>query len=181
MPGHKAHDTIGLVAALPIAAASFATLHYGLGDTITDAAIGAGIVAGSHLVATFWLSPDLDLDSAIDNRWGPLRPIWLPYMHLVPHRSWVSHSVVGGVLRLAYLASIIWLILFIASVVLQAGGIAEDIAYHTVFLDWLLSLQHTGTRPALLIVAGVIAADLVHVGADLITSEIKATWRSLWR
>lgn len=181
MPGHKTHDTIGLIASIPVAGASFAALHYGLGDAMPDAAVGAGIVAGSHLVATFWLSPDLDLDSAIDDRWGPLRPIWLPYMHLVPHRSWISHSIFGGVLRLAYLACIIWLLLFIASVTLQAGGIAENVAYHTVFLDWLLSLQHTGTRPALLIVAGVIAADLTHVSADLVTSEIKGAWRSLWR
>jgi uncharacterized metal-binding protein len=139
------------------------------------------IVVGSHIWATWMLSPDLDIDSAIYDRWGPLRWLWWPYQRLVPHRHWVSHSGVSGVLRLAYLTVAIWAVLWVLSWLGQAVlGLAGVPDYQQQFLTWLTSsVQASGTRPILLIMAGVVIADLLHVSADLITSEIKGFWRRI--
>jgi uncharacterized metal-binding protein len=57
-------------------------------------------------------------------------------------------------------------------------GLAGVPAYHEQFFAWLTgTLAAAGPRPVWLIVAGVVVADMVHVTADLITSEIKAFWR----
>jgi uncharacterized metal-binding protein len=59
--------------------------------------------AGAHLVSGLAFSPDLDLASEPYRRWGPLRYIWYPYREFIPHRAWVSHSLVfGPLIRLAY-------------------------------------------------------------------------------
>lgn len=181
MPNHQTHDRIGLVAVGPLVPASYAALHYGLHDAPAAAYSGMLIIVASHLWATWMLSPDLDIDSAIYDRWGPLRGLWWPYQKLVPHRSWFSHSGVSGVLRLAYLVGALWLLLYALAWLGQAAlGIVGTPAYHQQFWDWLTSaVRGAGTRPALLIVAGVVVADLLHVGADLVTSEIKGFWKGL--
>jgi uncharacterized metal-binding protein len=53
-------------------------------------------------------------------------------------------------------------------------GIAEAPSYHDLFVSWLTSSVTTaGPRPVWLLVAGVVIADIVHVWADLSTSELK--------
>jgi uncharacterized metal-binding protein len=183
MPGHKTHDTNGIAAIGALVPASYAVLHLGLGDAPAAAYSGMLVVVGSHVWATWMLSPDLDIDSAIYDRWGPLRWLWWPYQKVIPHRSWFSHSGVSGVLRLAYLALALWLLLAALAWAGQSGlGLNSVPDYHTWFWDWLTrSVQASGTRPALLIVAGVVIADLLHVGADIVTSEIKGFWKQVWR
>jgi len=57
-------------------------------SALPDAAMrGTAILVGAHLLSGIMFSPDLDLDSAIDDRWGIFFWIWRPYMWLVPHRS----------------------------------------------------------------------------------------------
>ena len=58
-------------------------------------------------------SPDLDLDSAIDDRWGIFFWIWRPYMWLVPHRSrLLSHGlVIAPLLRLLYFYLVVLLLI----------------------------------------------------------------------
>jgi uncharacterized metal-binding protein len=178
MPNHETHDRIGLLAAGPLLPASYVALA-ALGDAPAAAYSGMLIITGSHLWATWMLSPDLDIDSAIYDRWGPFKGLWWPYQKVVPHRSWFSHSGISGVLRLGYLAVALWCVLY-ALVWLgsNALGLAAIPAYHAQFQDWLTSqVQVQGTRPALLIIAGVVIADLLHVAADLVTSEIKGWGR----
>jgi uncharacterized metal-binding protein len=169
-----------MYAAAALLPASYAVLNYGLAEPPAAAYSGALVVVGSHIWATWMLSPDLDIDSAIYDRWGPFRGLWWPYQKLTPHRSWFSHSGLSGPLRLVYLALALWAALGGLALFGQAVlGIAETPAYQDQFWGWLMSSVETGRRPALLIVAGVVVADLVHVVADLITSEIKGFWRAL--
>ncbi len=58
----------------------------------------------SYTLASFLLSPDLDLRrAAAGRRWGPLRVIWIPYSLLFRHRG-LSHSLLWGPLtRMGYL------------------------------------------------------------------------------
>ncbi|NJK78393.1 MAG: DUF2227 family putative metal-binding protein [Chloroflexaceae bacterium] len=164
MPGHATHDKIANVAVLAIAPLSFATLRL-LGDDPTAAYTGTLIMVGAHLFGSWLLSPDLDLDSAVDDRWGPLRFIWVPYMKLIPHRSFFSHSGFSAVLRLLYLYAAIMIVLLILGGLPSLFGIAT-IPYHLLFFDWLWGTVRDTTRPAILIVVGVVMSDLVHVLAD---------------
>lgn len=49
-------------------------------------------------------SPDLDIDSAVDHRWGVFRWIWEPYMKVVLHHSrLLSHSlIIPPLVRILY-------------------------------------------------------------------------------
>lgn len=101
MPAGKIHDRITLGATPAVMAITF----IGTGSTrltlLTAIAFGfSGLMFG----------PDLDIYSCQYKRWGWLRWIWLPYRHLIPHRSPLSHGfLIGTILRLLYLGS--WLLL----------------------------------------------------------------------
>ncbi len=178
MPNHQTHDTIGFITA-PIAAggATVVATHFG-----HNPLAAAACVCISHLAATHWLSPDLDIDSAIDDRWGPLRWLWTPYRVVVSHRSWVSHSLVGGLLRLVYIGIPVLAVILIVQGYIQGFRSTQDfLGFFDVFWRavWnsLVSLADmTGVRYAL---AGVITADLHHIVADGILTESKATARKL--
>jgi uncharacterized metal-binding protein len=149
MPGHRVHDGIALATAPLLAAGTYA-----VSDIST-----AGVLAGSYLVASFWLSPDLDIDSAPLRRWGPLRVVWLPYTWAVPHRSILSHSGVSALLRLAYLGAAIALIAALFGLVLP--------------IDPLRAIWDSHRTTIYLIAAGAVLSDVVHVAADLVVSTAK--------
>ncbi|NPA80552.1 MAG: hydrolase [Thermotogae bacterium] len=103
MPSGKVHDAVNTIltfAAVPVG--------YRLGFSAEDLTLFA---LGS-LFATFYLSPDLDLEGTRPvRRWGRLAFIWRPYSALMPHRG-VSHYPFLGILtRLGYLFvvfSLLW-------------------------------------------------------------------------
>src|SRR5688572_8556941 len=105
MPNVRTHDYITVATAAVMV--PFA-LNSGLPNL--DAA-NTAVLAGSYLFSGIMFSPDLDTASRPYRRWGPLRWVWLPYRGLVPHRSWVSHSVVfGPLLRVLYFIGILALL-----------------------------------------------------------------------
>lgn len=177
MPGAATHDRIALVAAGALAIPSYLSLRYGLGDDPAAAYSGTLLLVGSHLFGSWLLSPDLDVDSKIDDRWGPLRPIWVPYMRIVPHRHVLSHSGLSGFLRLVYLYLVIFSLLVVFS--FGASLLDVDVQYHQMFSNWLWDSFRNGTRPALLFIAGVIISDLVHVVADRLDTRRKRIFRHM--
>lgn len=177
MPGAATHDRIALIAAGALTVPSYIVLHHGLGDAPAAAYSGTLLLVGSHLFGSWLLSPDLDLDSKIDDRWGPLRPIWVPYMRLVPHRHVLSHSGFSGVLRLLYLYLVIFGVLAICS--FGASLLDIPVQYHTLFTHWLWDSFRSGTRPALLFIAGVVISDLVHVITDRLDTRRKRVFGRL--
>lgn len=95
MPSGKIHDKITLATCLPIGI--MAWYFYDLEISL--------VVFNSYLFSGLMFNGDLDLDSDVYKRWGPLRILWWPYKKTVPHRSVISHGpVVGTAMRLIWLA-----------------------------------------------------------------------------
>lgn len=176
VPGHETHDKIANLAVLGIAPASYVVL-LALGEEPASAYTGSLIVVGAHLFGSWLLSPDLDLDSAIDDRWGPLRFLWIPYMRLIPHRSPLSHSGISGILRLTYLYVMLVLLLLLLQYGARLLGV-EAPPYHTMFTEWVWGSVQNESHIAALIIVGVVISDLVHVLADQTSSRSKRRSRS---
>ena len=69
------------------------------------------VLLGSYLASGLIFSPDLDLRSAPYKRWRQMRWIWIPYQRMVPHRSWISHSLLfGPLIRVLYFAGVLSLL-----------------------------------------------------------------------
>jgi len=108
MPSGRTHDFITIVTgavAAPVV----------LDSTLPDInPTNAMVLLGAYLVSGLLFSPDLDLKSAPYMRWRALRFVWKPYQHFVPHRSWISHSVLfGPVLRVLYFTLVMFLLTFL--------------------------------------------------------------------
>ncbi|MGC4046705.1 MAG: DUF2227 family putative metal-binding protein [Armatimonas sp.] len=78
MPDGKTHDMITVVGAVVAAPAWWL-----LTQESRDYTVCATLV-GSILFSGLMLSPDLDLDSSIYRRWGPLRFLWWPIKNWSP-------------------------------------------------------------------------------------------------
>src|SRR5262249_45965301 len=103
MPSGEVHDRITV-----IGAAVAAPVWWLLTPPPPERTAGGTLVCAT-LFSGLMLSPDLDLDSSIYRRWGPLRFLWWPYQKAIPHRSRLSHSfVLGPLLRLAYFLFLVW-------------------------------------------------------------------------
>jgi uncharacterized metal-binding protein len=173
MPDAKTHDMIAMAASLAIAPASYYALGT-LGDPPQMAWYGALWVTGAHLIGSFWLSPDLDIDSAIDDRWGPLFWIWRPYMWAVPHRHWLlSHSGVSGLFRLFYLYLIVSVILIVLEFLGVLLGLISEQGLYLLFQALVSGGIQAFPRQVALIAAGVVISDLIHSVSDLISTAMK--------
>ncbi len=102
----------------------------------------------SYLFGTFFLSPDLDIDSSPYGRWGIFRFLWWPYKVMVKHRGLSHHFIFGPLTILANFTLILLPVLvlagfniyripveFIAAVVL---GIGVSIELH-ILADMVVS------------------------------------------
>ncbi len=161
MPNARAHDRIALQSAVvlaPLSAAALLSLDY----PPEQVTIGTALLVGTHLACSHWLSPDLDLDSAVDDRWGSLRLIWLPYRRIVPHRHWFSHSGISALLRIVYLVLMLGGLLFLVSFFVP--GASDSVA------AWLSDMVRTYPRETALIALGAVISDLVHTTTDYLYS-----------
>jgi len=175
LPGYRVHDFLTVAAA-----AALVPAYYALAPRPDPHS--AAILAGACLVSGLLFSPDLDLPSHPHRRWGRARVLWWPYQAAVPHRSWVSHSlVIGPLLRLAYFLvvcyGLIWALLWAVN-------------------QWLLPVDRNGlvrgwradlTRFArhhpewvTLALLGFIAGGLVHTVADIVWSALRRRRRWHW-
>ena len=57
------------------------------------------IMTNAYLFASFYLSPDLDIDSSVYHRWGVFKFLWWPYKKLCSHRG-ISHHLLWGPLTI---------------------------------------------------------------------------------
>ena len=166
MPGARAHDVITVVTGMALVPIGFAA--HAWASALPDAAMrGTAILVGAHLLSGIMFSPDLDLDSAIDDRWGIFFWIWRPYMWLVPHRSrLLSHGlVIAPLLRLLYFYLMVMLLLIASAWLLARVGIAlPDL--HIRLSNALLGLMQDHPREAQAFVAGFITGSAAHSIAD---------------
>lgn len=169
MPGSRTHDFITLttaVAAAPVA------LWAGLPP------VEVGALAGAYIFSGFFFSPDLDLHSRPYLRWRVLRFLWLPYQYLVPHRSWVSHSlIVGPLLRIAYFVVVLYLLGLLALALLH---LAVPVDPTGTLWQWTRQLgEYIQRHPTVVFygLLGFVGSSATHVIADVLYTRFKR-WRN---
>lgn len=152
MPDGKTHEAINAAVLM----ASIAGLYYLAGNG--SAAIGSylntyTILAFSiaYLFATFFLSPDLDINSKPYRRWKALRILWWPYKTIFRHRG-LSHNPILGPLSI-----VMNLALIVVPILLLAGVQLQDIP-----LSFVVA-----------IVAGMVLSMEIHIISDSFISRIK--------
>lgn len=104
----------------------------------------------SYLFGTFFLSPDLDIDSSAYERWGLLKVLWWPYKILFKHRGLSHHPVFGPLTILTNFGIIIVILLVLAGYSLFM--IPVDILF--------------------IIIPGLVLSIEIHILVDMISSEI---------
>jgi uncharacterized metal-binding protein len=179
MPGVHTHDVITFVtgaALMPIAYLG----QVGAGIASAEALTNAGLLVGAHIISGVMFSPDLDLDSAIDDRWGIFFWIWRPYTWAVPHRHrLLSHGlVISQLLRLLYFYVVLMLLLIgVAWVLGRIGIIVPD--YHVRLTNALLGLARDYPRQTLAFIAGFCSGGAAHTIADWLVTGGKRYLRRL--
>lgn len=178
MPNARTHDAITIVTGVALAPLTYGT-SLAQGHLPNTAGVDALLLVGSHLLSGILFSPDLDIDSAIDDRWGIFYWIWRPYMWLTPHRRWFSHGLIlPPLLRLLYF----WVMLTLSFTVVawllaQIGVIVPD--YPTDLSRYLLALGSTYPRETWLCVIGFITGGAAHTIADWLATSGKNILRAL--
>lgn len=166
MPDARTHDIITVVSGVALAPLAYtAQMQYG-GDSSRILACTA-LLVGAHMLSGIMFSPDLDLDSKIDDRWGIFFWIWRPYMWLVPHRHrWLSHGLaVSQILRLIYFYVVVSLALLGATWALSKVDIISP--YNQRWLaTQTLTVVRTYPRESLAFILGFCTGGAAHTIAD---------------
>ncbi|HEX2915544.1 MAG TPA: metal-binding protein [Chloroflexia bacterium] len=154
MPMGTTHRTINTVVSVPVCAGALF-----LGWTPAHVVC----LAGGYTFATFFMNPDLDLNSLGYKSWGWLRIIWWPYQRILAHRCWISHfPVISTILRVIYL---MW---FPLALLLLLGSAAQSATREAIF-DWWPVLA----LPVILFIVGMIISDSLHAILDTSSTELK--------
>jgi uncharacterized metal-binding protein len=130
MPNARTHDLITVATGVALGPIIYNLTTQTLDQPYSEALANTLWLVGAHMVSGLLFSPDLDIDSAIDNRWGFLYVLWRPYMWIIPHRHFWSHSLIfAPLLRLAYFYfMLIGMLLFGAWGLAQIGLVVPDYA-----------------------------------------------------
>lgn len=168
MPSGVVHDRITAVGAVLAA-----PLWWYLAPHPQDNTVGGALVVGI-LFAGWMLSPDLDLNSSIYKRWGPLRFLWWPYQKIVPHRHWISHSwVLSPALRVSYLLALLWLSSWaVLWGIRQSSGLGPGVPQRTP-VDLVQDLYHHYPQATLFGALGLVIGTALHSGADTVQTFLK--------
>ncbi len=152
MPDGKTHDMINssvLVAVLFCLYYLIWKENVMVADYLTNQTILAFSL--SYLFATFFLSPDLDINSTPYRRWGSLRVLWWPYKVVFRHRGFSHHPVIGPL-------SIVLNLALMVIVLLMLSG--TDL--HRIPSAFIISS-----------IAGIVLSMEVHIIADGLVSRLK--------
>jgi uncharacterized metal-binding protein len=179
LPNARTHDVITVVTGAVLAPLVYVALlrqSYPADIALEDSAL----LTGAHLLSGILFSPDLDIDSAIDNRWGIFYWIWRPYMWAVPHRHrWLSHGLIFPPLfRLLYFGGVVTLCFFGVAWALSKLGVIVPNYPRQVF-DYLLFLAETQPRLVVMGLLGFITGGAAHSIADWLVTGGKRYLRWL--
>jgi uncharacterized metal-binding protein len=174
MPDAATHDRITLISGVALAPLVYGGLTVGAADA---AALGTSLFTIAHMVSGVLFSPDLDIDSAIHRRWGILSWIWRPYMWIIPHRHFWSHSlVVAPLLKLIYFYGVLVGTFLGASWCLaQLGVVVRD--YHVIMTRAIIEGIADNPHQAGLLIGGFITGNAAHTIADWASTTGKRLWR----
>ena len=149
------HRTINTIVSLPTAGSLLLEAHWFPLQAIT--------FLGGYTFATFFMNPDLDLDSIGYQSWGLLRFIWWPYQKALAHRCFLSHfPVVGTLCRIIYL---MWLPI---AILLILGSAAQNTVRNDLFTAWPI----IGSFVFLWII-GMVISDTIHAMLDVLSTDFK--------
>lgn len=166
MPDARTHDTITV-----LSGAALAPVVYLAQAPAETALLNTGLLVGAHLLSGIMFSPDLDIDSRIDDRWGPLRWVWLPYMRIIPHRHFWSHGLIlPPVLRLLYFYAIVMLVLISVTWLLAQVGIILP-AYHRQISAALINIARDHPYQTGAFIGGFITGGAAHTIADWLVTK----------
>lgn len=105
MPGHRVHDRVGLITALPLTIVVTALTTPN--NDFTTRVYVATLFVITYLFSIYYLSPDLDIDSIMNRRWGWFNILWFPYRKFIKHRSIISHSgPLSALIKLIYIGAL---------------------------------------------------------------------------
>ena len=178
MPNARTHDVITVVTGIALAPLSYVVL---LAQDQPPAVAGVDtlLFVGAHLLSGIMFSPDLDIDSSIDDRWGIFYWLWRPYMWLTPHRRWLSHGLIlPPLLRLLYFGGVLSLISIVIAWLFAQIGIVIP-RYHLYVARYLWALIGDYPREAWLVVLGFITGGAAHTIADWLSTGGKRILRNL--
>jgi uncharacterized metal-binding protein len=174
MASYKTHDLVTLCSASVLGPVCYWAINryeptvwgYPFASTPLLASL---LMVSAYLFSGLLLSNDLDTQSRIYKRWGPLRLIWYPYQRLVTHRSILSHGIlIGPLLRIAYLYVITELVLLIIYRIAMLTGfslqmIDTGFRMSANVLPYLLAHPQSGVP----LLAGLILGGVAHSILDL--------------
>lgn len=175
MPNAPTHDRIAIAGAMigaPIAAAGAWYTH----APAAHIAIAPVLWGACHLLSGMLFSPDLDIDSEIDNRWGWLFWIWRPYMWVVPHRHWISHGlIIAPLLRGMYFVASVVLLSSVIAFLAQLAGVTMQLPQSWQYSAW----QYLSQQPHICVIALVawVSAGDMHSIADVVSTARKRSRR----
>ncbi len=179
MPDARTHDVITVATGAALAPLAYNYFTGSLLQPHSEAMALTLWLVGAHLVSGVLFSPDLDLDSAIDDRWGIFYWIWRPYMWAIPHRHFWSHSFIfAPLLRLAYFYAVVSGLLFLWVFLLaQLGVVVPD--YHLRLYAYLRALLAANPEITATVLVGFCTGSAAHTIADWLVTNGKRFLRML--
>ena len=108
------------------------------------------IFSVTYLFGTFFLSPDLDIDSSPYNRWGVFKFLWWPYKVIFKHRGLSHHPIFGP------LTILINFVLIFVPVLVVLG-------YNRTLFPLDVTVAAT---------AGFVLSIEIHIMADMVASDL---------
>lgn len=169
MPSGKFHDAITCVLTIPIFAVS---------SLVSPNLLASTVVTAAFLFGGLMFGPDLDTLSRPYTRWGPVRPIWLPYRHFFPHRSRFSHGLLFGALfRVIYFLGVATLIFLIGITLYRMASTGGVPGYAEIRNFWspigIALRSHLGNEILVIVFIGLWAGAASHTFTDMAGSFIK--------
>lgn len=174
MPSYHTHEIFASFLTIPLA-----YLYY----KITGDLRSSFVFLISMVFGVFFLSPDLDTKSKSYKRWGIFRFMWIPYMKLVKHRSFISHfPVISSFIRAVYLsfslAFVAALLIYVFTLVFAFLGV--DFQQSNFFAILKNSLFTTiriifdiDRKYVFAFIIGISAGDTLHVLLDILKTKIR--------
>jgi uncharacterized metal-binding protein len=175
MPSGPTHDAITVFTAAALLPAALFSRLPDMSPT------NAAVLVAAYLASGLLFSPDLDLKSSPYKRWRSMRWVWIPYQRMVPHRSWISHSLLfGPLIRVVYFAAVMSLLALLA---LWLFNLVSPVDPTGTLATWAnTAFGWVRGHPAVVgyAVAGFVLGGASHTIADIVWSGIKRRVRRLF-
>ncbi|MFV9507842.1 MAG: metal-binding protein [Oscillochloridaceae bacterium umkhey_bin13] len=177
MPDARTHDLITVATGIVMVPFSYGYFSEAMLLDHSEAMNLTLWLVGAHLISGILFSPDLDIDSAIDNRWGIFYWIWRPYMRIIPHRHFWSHSLIfAPLLRLAYFYGVVSGLLFLWVWLLAQLGLVVD-NFPLLLFAWIRNWWAEHTITAWVLLVGFCTGSAAHTIADWLVTNGQALLR----